>query len=350
MFFVYFQRLRDVCFRLLRHTQIKRRFAADLKTTPNQTKSKMSKFELLQSFISSFSLTELEQLKEIITEEIAKKREESSNLKIEIERILNDSDYEPELDIKTKYYEPENDIKTRYYEPEVNIETAESSFETETEPEIHECRVILKKLTSSQLLEFKKIYPEKLKQQTDENDLKCRFCGKILSSKSGKIDHERNFHTGEKPHKCQFCDLRFVYPKQKERHTDKVHTGRKYGCQYCDLKFIDKHDKNRHERIHTGKMPFECKICKKKFNDPRTKMKHEQGHVDEGIKLEQGPKEEGKISKIKHEKGLAKEGEKLLKKIKKFKCRICKKRFTNDKRRLKHEETHDDFWRARPRR
>ena len=147
----------------------------------------MNKFDFIHSFLSCCSFEELEELKEIICQEIAKRQEETVSLKIEIE--------------------------------ETNLEMVEPSFDkvenNESQIQIRDCRVMLERSPLAPSVRERKNAKKSNKMKSSEENIhQCKFCEKQFSNKSDKTDHEQV----HKPFECQICGLRFTLKKSKTRH------------------------------------------------------------------------------------------------------------------------------------
>ncbi len=102
----------------------------------------------------------------------------------------------------------------------------------------------------------------------------CPVCGETFKHLSGRIQHERAAHAGQKPHACSFCDRRFLFKVQRVRH-ERTHTGEKpFLCGECGRSFRLETTLKAHTRIHTGETPYECDRCGVKFKHHNSRNRH----------------------------------------------------------------------------
>ena len=246
----------------------------------------MTKFDFTPAFLSCCSLEELEELKDIICHEIAKRREAAEIFKIEIQETNLDlrdpsfnevEDNESLIQVRACNILPSTEgivskeIEKKHEADEsLGIESGKTNFgneeqlatevkveSSELQVQVRDCSVLLKRLPSNREalrnfgksleveLEVEKSAFSEAKIHKGEKPFQCQYCGKRFSQKCHIIEHEW-IHTGEKPFKCQFCSKKF---------TRNVH-------------------KNEHERIHTRERPFKCQFCQKKFRCSGQLKKH----------------------------------------------------------------------------
>nr|CAD7196524.1 unnamed protein product [Timema douglasi] len=92
----------------------------------------------------------------------------------------------------------------------------------------------------------------------------CSFCGKNLSSKMSRENHEMT-HTGEKPFSCRFCERNFRTKNHLTAHEDTHLDKRPFICAQCPKTFRRRSHLRIHFRTHTGEKPYLCKICSRGF-------------------------------------------------------------------------------------
>nr|CAD7425087.1 unnamed protein product [Timema monikensis] len=92
----------------------------------------------------------------------------------------------------------------------------------------------------------------------------CSFCGKNLSSKMSRDNHEMT-HTGEKPFSCRFCERNFRTKNHLTAHEDTHLDKRPFICAQCPKTFRRRSHLRIHFRTHTGEKPYLCKICSRGF-------------------------------------------------------------------------------------
>lgn len=94
--------------------------------------------------------------------------------------------------------------------------------------------------------------------EPDSDDLTCKYCGKVLSTKQSLRGHLR------------------------------IHSGQFYECDYigCSRKFTRKADLKYHINTHTGQALFKCSLCPKTYARKCLLRYHEKKHEIEPEQLE----------------------------------------------------------------
>lgn len=135
-----------------------------------------------------------------------------------------------------------------------------------------------------------------------DEKFKCKYCEKLLSSRSALSYHQKAFHGGSKPYSCQKCDKRFMSEGLKRIH-EHIHSDvnpficticdkafksptvlnqhmrdhsivTTYECPHCDKRFKRKGNLSMHVRTHTGEKPFACVVCAQTFAQKNDMLKH----------------------------------------------------------------------------
>ncbi|KAF2881829.1 hypothetical protein ILUMI_24346 [Ignelater luminosus] len=108
---------------------------------------------------------------------------------------------------------------------------------------------------------------------------KCFDCDKMFNKACYLTQHNKTFHSGDKPFKCGRCGKRFSCEAQYQEHSSK-HAGEKpYKCDLCPKQFNHKTDLRRHMCLHTGQKPYACDTCGKGFIRKDHMLKHCETHA-----------------------------------------------------------------------
>lgn len=107
---------------------------------------------------------------------------------------------------------------------------------------------------------------------------KCLDCNKYFNKACYLTQHNKSFHSGDKPFKCTQCGKRFPNEELHKKHTEMHTLARKHQCDVCPKLFAHKTDLKRHICIHTGKRPFSCDVCGKGFIRQDHMKKHQDTH------------------------------------------------------------------------
>ncbi|CAH1963814.1 unnamed protein product [Acanthoscelides obtectus] len=108
---------------------------------------------------------------------------------------------------------------------------------------------------------------------------KCYDCDKVFNKACYLTQHNKTFHSGDKPFKCCRCGKRFSCDNTYQEHLSK-HAGEKpHKCDLCPKQFNHKTDLRRHMCLHTGQKPYACDTCGKGFIRKDHMMKHCETHL-----------------------------------------------------------------------
>lgn len=107
---------------------------------------------------------------------------------------------------------------------------------------------------------------------------KCIDCNKTFNKACYLTQHNKSFHSGDKPFKCTQCGKRFPNEEMHEKHVQMHTLARRHKCDVCPKVFAHKTDLKRHSCVHTGSRPFKCDVCDKGFIRHDHMRKHQQTH------------------------------------------------------------------------
>ncbi|XP_065164204.1 transcription factor Zelda [Atheta coriaria] len=107
---------------------------------------------------------------------------------------------------------------------------------------------------------------------------KCFDCDKVFNKSCYLTQHNKTFHSGDKPFKCTRCGKRFSVDEQYQEHLAKHAGDKPHKCDLCPKQFNHKTDLRRHMCLHTGQKPYACDICHKGFIRKDHMLKHCETH------------------------------------------------------------------------
>lgn len=108
---------------------------------------------------------------------------------------------------------------------------------------------------------------------------KCFDCDKVFNKACYLTQHNKTFHSGDKPFKCTRCGKRFSCENQYQDHLSKHAGDKPYKCDLCPKQFNHKTDLRRHMCLHTGQKPYTCETCGKGFIRKDHMLKHCETHT-----------------------------------------------------------------------
>lgn len=108
---------------------------------------------------------------------------------------------------------------------------------------------------------------------------KCFDCDKVFNKACYLTQHNKTFHSGDKPFKCHRCGKRFSSDQSYQEHSAKHAPDKPYKCELCPKQFNHKTDLRRHMCLHTGQKPYACDHCGKGFIRKDHMLKHAETHT-----------------------------------------------------------------------
>ena len=119
------------------------------------------------------------------------------------------------------------------------------------------------------------IFEHYTKKSSSRQKLKCPACDLNFTRTANTLRHCKSQHAWER-YPCKQCKATFKRKDVLKSHVDDVH---EYDtkCKGCNTKFVRDHDLTRHIKARLdkeGHAKFKCEICKKKFSSNRFLDKH----------------------------------------------------------------------------
>lgn len=113
---------------------------------------------------------------------------------------------------------------------------------------------------------------------SDPAEHRCVQCDKVFNKACYLTQHNKTFHSGEKPYKCKRCGKRFPCGQSHEEHFAKHGNDKPFKCEQCPKQFNHKTDLRRHMCLHSGSKPYACEMCGKGFIRKDHMLKHCETH------------------------------------------------------------------------
>ena len=112
----------------------------------------------------------------------------------------------------------------------------------------------------------------------DEKDVKCQFCGKVLSSPVNLKNHINAIHEGKRRHQCDICGKSYKWQENLQHHMDYTHFLKTIQCPQCERSFASKQTLIRHTNVvHEGipeEKNFICDKCSRSYNENGKLLRH----------------------------------------------------------------------------
>jgi hypothetical protein len=137
----------------------------------------------------------------------------------------------------------------------------------------------------------------------------CSVCKKTFSTLGNMRNHYLTIHQDYRPYICDYpgCNKKYSISSRYQVHK-RTHEGKKpFLCQICNKSFNEKGNLKTHLRFHSELRPFQCPHCTKTYKT--------NGHLKDHIEIQH-------------------------KKIKKYICDICNKKFGRISTLKAHIRTH----------
>ncbi|XP_032664729.1 zinc finger protein 568-like [Odontomachus brunneus] len=138
----------------------------------------------------------------------------------------------------------------------------------------------------------------------------CVVCEKDCESHRELRAHAKT-HTGIQPYSCFICDKAYAVKRYLKRHMACHVDLPRFRCPKCGIRFTVKTELDRHMTTHLRGAPFACSQCSRTFNHKGNYKRHLITHLDpHGLQMHKYP------------------------------CKICGKRFPNNRTLETHVRVH----------
>ncbi|KAL0859741.1 hypothetical protein ABMA27_010102 [Loxostege sticticalis] len=105
----------------------------------------------------------------------------------------------------------------------------------------------------------------KIPRQKYVKNIKCDWCGHLVSRYGELETHVNRFHLKVKPYQCNYCQKSFFGKERLRDHLITHTTAKNVYCTVCNQKCENKACLKLHMRKHTGVKPYTCEICGESF-------------------------------------------------------------------------------------
>ena len=136
-------------------------------------------------------------------------------------------------------------------------------------------------------------------------ELRCKMCGKKFVGRNALLKHERNTHATNQDHVCDQCGkgfkLRGYLVNHKLSHHPTAKDNDDMKCKFCGKTFHKKDKLRLHENsVHIGKKAYACRadMCRMAFTTPSVRKNHERVVHDLDIQLPRGRKPKSRCNAV----------------------------------------------------
>lgn len=174
-----------------------------------------------------------------------------------------------------------------------------------------------------------------------ERKFRCQSCNKFFNHRSNLRRHMALSHDKMKKFKCRLCSQMYRYKWNLKYHMQQ-HKGPKiYSCSECKKAFALKSNLVKHIKHHLDDIN-QCKICCEIFQDKETLEEHEKSHQNRRFKCPGTTCDRifTSLTRMRNHIDQKHEEENL------YKCKKCKKVFSDETRFFLHGISHTKFFRC----
>jgi hypothetical protein len=176
-----------------------------------------------------------------------------------------------------EHYHQTTTTTTASYDDEIMPQSASMMSPAPSSPSISSTGHIQSTLSAVTATSSKLSKTNSVASSTSE--YRCEICDKSFNKSCYLTQHNKTFHSGDKPFKCQRCGKRFPCDASHEEHVAKHGGDKPFKCEQCPKAFNHKTDLRRHLCLHSGTKPFSCTQCGKGFIRKDHMVKHMDTHT-----------------------------------------------------------------------